>query len=216
MNFKTIIFLVSIYTISFYSSGQTKDWNFYDFDSIVSVEMPFDVYEVDTIINYNKVYQIFSNDSIQKFIIQRSFISKTYSNIETLKPPNDKNSLKVFYREIAWTINDLIDYELDRYFPIEKDNLMGYRFIFKNEDIDIQEIQLFLVNKNLYSFNYFSLNGLKENEIDLFFNSILFNKDISLEQYPKKPILSLKNIIILLLIVLLISFMTKSKNKLKT
>ena len=78
MNFKTIIFLVSIYTISFYSSGQTKDWNFYDFDSIVSVEMPFDVYEVDTIINYNKVYQIFSNDSIQKFIIQRSFISKTY------------------------------------------------------------------------------------------------------------------------------------------
>ena len=93
---------------------------------------------------------------------------------------------------------------------------MGYRFIFKNEDIDIQEIQLFLVNKNLYSFNYFSLNGLKENEIDLFFNSILFNKDISLEQYPKKPILSLKNIIILLLIVLLISFMTKSKNKLKT
>ena len=195
---------------------QNDEWNYYDVDSMASIKMPFIVYELDTIIDENRIYEVYSNDSINFYNVRKIKIDKKYQIKNGLKIPQSEKELKVFYRDLGWTISEMLDYNLDRYYPIKNSKLTGYQFIYKKDKIDVLEIQTYFINNHLYFFNYSNDNGLtKENRL-LFFDSIEFNRKFELLQYPKKSIFSIRNIIFVLVILLLLTYIIRSKNSIKS
>lgn len=208
--FKIVIIFFFFVCISF---SQSKEWNSYDLDSIVKLDMPFEVYEIDTIINNRKHYEIFSDNDSITFYAKKSFLGKAYSNVESLTLPNDQESLTEFYSDLTWFITEGNKNELARSIPIKYHNLKGYKLIFKNKSgLHIQELNLVLANKHLYSFSYTNINGLKEEEKNMFFNSISFNDNNRLWQIPEKS-MTLRYIMIGLFIFLLLSFLLRQKSK---
>ena len=214
MKFKiAIALLISFYKVSF---SQNIEWNYYDFDSVVSVEMPFEVYEIDTIQDNKKMYQIYSNSNSIEFRVQKLYLGKLYSNVEAIKLPHDEDSLEKYYAEMIWVITEMIQSELGLSKRIEKFNLKGHKLVFNNDKgLPVHEIDLFNVNKNIYSFYYSDTNGLKESERKRFFDSVTFNNKISLKQYNEKPSLFNKKIIAILLSLLLVSFILRVRSKRK-
>lgn len=195
-------------------NSQNEDWNTYDLDSIVSIDMPFTVYEIDTIIDFNKQYQIYSINESSKFTVQKLYIEKSYSNIEMPPLPKDSESLKKYYLNIIWTLDEMISYKMDDYYPIQKNNLKGYEIVYVDEnDTPVQQIVLILVNKNLYNFSYVNKTGLNEFDKNSFFNSISFNDAKELRQYPKEPYFSIKKILLILVGVFIISFILRVISK---
>ena len=91
MKLKLLLFL-SFCFISKLNS-QTKEWYNYKLDSIISLDMPYDVYEVDTIIDYNKIYQIYSEEKSARFIAQRCMLE---NNIQISKALNYLLTKKVW------------------------------------------------------------------------------------------------------------------------
>ena len=195
---------------------QNKKWSFYDLDSIAYLQMPFDVYEIDTIINYNKAYQIYSENDSTKFIVQKLFLGKLYSNIQSPTLPTNEKSLNTFYLEIIDALNQIIDYDFVSKKKIINNDLVGYQTFYKNtENIKVFESHFFYINKNLYTFSYINENGLKENDRIQFFNSITFNDDVDLLQYPIKKISLYRKIIFSLFGFLLLTFLLRLKSKRK-
>lgn len=196
--------------------SQNKVWGTYDLDSIVYLEMPFTVYEFDTIIDNNRVYEIYSEDKSSKFIAQKLFFSEHYINSSKSVLPTNAKSLKTFYLDVIDVLNEINTYKLDYGGSIQKNNLEGYRFLHKNNDgKSLHETNMFYINKNLYSFSYFNENGLNEIERKKFFNSIVFNDEYKPIQYPIKRMSYRNKIILGLLGLLLFSYILRSKYKRK-
>ena len=205
MKIKIILFIVLF--LSQKSFNQSKDWQTYDLDSIVFLDMPFNVYELDTIIELKKYYKIYSNKDSSEFVAQKIYVGKSYSNIETHPLPKDFESLKKYYLDFIWAFEEITEYKMQDYKLIQKNNLKGYEILFvNNEDILVQQIVLFLVNKNLYLFSYINENGLNEFDKKTFFNNINFDDSVDLSQYPNKLFFSNKNLLLILLILLFTSF----------
>lgn len=214
MKIKIILFIVLF--LSQKSFNQSKDWQTYDLDSIVFLDMPFNVYELDTIIELKKYYKIYSNKDSSEFVAQKIYVGKSYSNIETHPLPKDFESLKKYYLDFIWAFEEITEYKMQDYKLIQKNNLKGYEILFvNNEDILVQQIVLFLVNKNLYLFSYINENGLNEFDKKTFFNNINFDDSVDLSQYPNKLFFSNKNLLLILLILLFTSFIFRFKSKSK-
>lgn len=206
-----IILIISFCKVSF---SQNIEWNIYDVDSIVSVEMPYDVFEIDTIQDYKRIYQIFSSIDSVEFRVQKIYLGKIYSNIETIKLPHDEISLEKLYSDMIWAATEINNYNFSSSKPIIISNLKGYNLIFNNnEGLPIHELYLFIVNNNLYTFSYLNSMDFNEIERNLFFNSIFFNSEKELWQYPKKPFFTIKKIIFILFIFLVISFFLRIKSQ---
>lgn len=200
--------------ISFNSYSQEDEWNNYDLDSIASIDMPFEVYEIDTIIDYNKVYQMYSEKKTAKFIAKKIYVGKRYSNIETLKLPNNKKGLNKFYFQIIDFFDQIIKTDFEYKKKIKKNGLEGYEISYVNkEKTKVHQIQLFYINKNLYIFSYIKENGLSELDRNIFFDSIFFDDQKELLQYPKMSLG--KKLMISLLILLFLSFVYRFKPKRK-
>ncbi|MFY0629445.1 MAG: hypothetical protein JXR05_03630 [Flavobacteriaceae bacterium] len=215
MNSRVVIALFIFFCKTSYS--QNIEWNTYDFDSIVSVEMPFTVYELDTIQDNRKMYQIFSNNESIEFRVQKLYLGKLYSNVETITLPHDDDSLEKLYSEMIWAITKVSQYNLKYSKSINESNLKGYKLVFNDsEGSPIHELNLFVVNKSLYTFSYLNTNDFNEIERNLFFDSIAFNDEKELRQYPKKPFLTGKKIILALFLFLLLSFLMRFKSKRKS
>ena len=214
MKIKIILFIVLF--LSQKSFNQSKDWQTYDLDSIVFLDMPFNVYELDTIIELKKYYKIYSNKDSSEFVAQKIYVGKSYSNIETHPLPKDFESLKKYYLDFIWAFEEITEYKMQDYKLIQKNNLKGYEILFvNNEDILVQQIVLFLVNKNLYLFSYINENGINEFDKKTFFNNINFDDSVDLSQYPNKLFFSNKNLLLILLILLFTSFIFRFKSKSK-
>lgn len=210
---KETITIIFIFMFNININSQSNDWNYYDFDSIVSLEMPGDVFEIDSIFEYRKYYQIYSkNDSIN-FLVQKVDLEKKYINIENVNLPKSKKELESFYIENAWILDDLTEGKLNDYSLINIDILTGLQLDFiNNNKIVTTKIYLFLINNNLYSFYHTNLGGIINSDSNLFFNSITFNDQYELKQYPGKSLFSTRNIMVSLLIILVLSFIIKFKN----
>ena len=209
MKIKIVLILISFYKLSF---SQTEEWAIYDFDSLVSLEMPFDTYEADTIINYKKIHQIYSSRDSSVYIVQKIYLDKVYSNIETPTLPHDEDSLEKIYLNTIWAFRELIEHHLEYKKPIQEYGLKGYELSFKNlNNVSIQKTKLFFVNKYLYIFTYTDANGLNEDNENIFFESIFFNAQSGLNQYPNALTNRSKNFVIALFIILILSFIFRFK-----
>jgi hypothetical protein len=211
-NFKITYFLIFFY-FCYTSFSQTQGWNTYDFDSIVSVDMPFDVYEVDTIQNNQKTYEIYASNDTSSFFVKKTYLGKLYSNQETITLPYDTNSLKEFYSNLTWGLYESSKYKVEATKSIKYHNLKGYKYFLKNkDDILTKEINLIIVNEHLYNFSYTNINGINEIDKNIFFDSIKFTKKIKLQQFTNKSY-TFNYTLLTLLILLLLSFFLRGKPK---
>ena len=210
----TKIAIIIIFTFYFESFSQTREWATYDFDSIVSVDMPFDVYETDTIQVNRKLLQMFSSNDTISFTTQKLYLGKLYANVETEPLPHDDKSLEKRYNDIISVFIEGYPFELKNIEEIKYHNLKGYKLLFKNKkELPVQEINLIIVNKNLYNFSYQNINGLNESDKKNFFDSITFNNEKELSQFTKTSYSYFKIFLIALLVILFLSFFLGFKKK---
>lgn len=208
-----IIFLIFFYQTSY---SQIEEWNTYDFDSIVAIDMPHEVYEIDSIIDNRRNYQIYSETDSTEYKVLKLYLGKVYSNVESAPLPYNEMSLDKYYSDIIWVFTEGIDYNLSSRKKITKLDLKGYKLTFKDQNnILVLEMHFFIVNKNFYGFSYTNINGLNESERTLFFDSIVFNKKYELRQFPKKSSFY-KKIALGLFLLLLLSFIIRFKSKRKS
>jgi len=208
---KNILLFSLLFIYSKNIISQDIDWYNYDFDSIVSLDMPFDVYEVDTLLYDKKYYQLISENSNRKFTAQKTVIEDfSFQLPKTIKDLNE------LYIEFSWILEEMTGNKLVKSQATKTDDLYSYKLIFRNEnEIDFHELRYVLINKTIYIFHYQNDKGIIESESDFFFNSIRFNKQELLVQYRKSNISKFKYLIIGLLVLFLLSFilrMKKSRN----
>ena len=102
------------------SYKQSEKWSIYDLDSIVCLEMPFAVYEIDTIIEYNKLYQIYSENNPSKFVVQKLSFGQLCANTEVSPLPKSAKELKKMYLNAAAILNEMIQNNLSYEEPIKE------------------------------------------------------------------------------------------------
>lgn len=199
-------------------STQNHEWSAYDVDEYVSLKMPFDVYEVDTIVNQKKYYELSSSYNTCHFVAQKFYLAPNKNDISEITLPNNYDNLKTFYLDFIWSLEEVSTYKLDDFSIFKNNKLTGYKVSFKDStETLVQQIDLIYVNKNLYLFSYTDDNGLQNKEQQFFFKNILFNDDKELLQYSKSKNVSLKNTMLILVILFIITFIirvfTKRKNQ---
>lgn len=183
---KIILLLTLVLTTNIISS-QNQEWLTYELDSIISIEMPNDVFELDTIAHGMRMYQIYSHTENSTFIAQKALFEKENQNEDLSKLPHNLESLKEQYIGLIDGISSSIPYELESKELIEKDNFKGYKLKFRDSlNNPTYEVEFYLLNKHLYSFFYVSLEEFNEIEKNHFYNSVTINSDQKISQYLGK------------------------------
>ncbi|APZ46820.1 hypothetical protein BW723_11235 [Polaribacter reichenbachii] len=198
------------------SNSQTKEWQTYDLDSIVYLDLPFDVYEIDSIIDNKRYYEIYSSNDSSSFVAQKFYFDATYADEEMPTLPYNYESLKTFYLDLIWTFEEVSEYKMDDFNAFKLQNLTGYKVNFTDKNnVLVQQMILIYVNKNFYIFSYTDISGLKEVDKDEFFNNIHFDDTNGLKQYPNKTNTILKKIPLVLFPILFLSFILSILSKRK-
>lgn len=173
--------------VGFQAFSQDEDWYSYEFDSILSVNLPGEVYERDTIHDGRKAFELFTaNDSIQ-FSVKRVYIGKVYENDPNNFLPKDRKGLKELYQTLAYMSSEIRGQDPITSRTFTKDNLLGYKVAFEgNDEYPYSETHSFLINKNMYLFEYSNAVGFDSINQNFFFDSLYFDDGYELIQYKHK------------------------------
>ena len=214
---KAKLALILIFISISNSFTQTKEWITYDLDSIIFLDFPFDVYEIDSIIDSRKTYKLYSNNVSSSFIAQKFYFDEDSTNLEIPSLPHDLKTLKTFYLDFIYTLSEISEYNMTKFESFKLEELTEYKIKFKNENnILAQQMLLLYINKNFYIFSYTNTNGIMDNDGNIFFDSISFDQDIELQQFPNQSNYSLKIIFLLLIVLLISSFILSLYQKRRT
>lgn len=184
---KKLLLLLALVLTSFCLLSQKNVWLNYDFDSIISNKMPAEVFEIDTIMKGMRIYQVFAHTENATFIVQKSLFENESQNKELSRLPHDLEGLDKLYNETTNGIVQSIPFDLKLNESIDNGTFKGYRLRFQDSlNNSTYEIELYLLNRHLYSFYYVSLGDFDYNEKDLFFNSIRINTDEKISQFLGK------------------------------
>jgi hypothetical protein len=169
------------------SLGQDEEWLFYDFDSLVSIEMPGVVYEWDTIMNEIYIYQIVSNIGNSYFTVQKT-VKQYQSEEELLKNlPHDEKSLDKTYKDFIKGVLNKSPYTVKSEYAISLNDFKGYKLLLQDHnELTVTDLRVFLLNKEYYSFTYFNNTDFNHTEKNYFFNSIYLNENAEISQYLGK------------------------------
>lgn len=181
------------------------------------MDFPFDVYEIDSIIDSRKTYKLYSNNVSSSFIAQKFYFDEDSTNLEIPSLPHDLKTLKTFYLDFIYTLSEISEYNMTKFESFKLEELTEYKIKFKNENnILAQQMLLLYINKNFYIFSYTNTNGIMDNDGNIFFDSISFDQDIELQQFPNQSNYSLKIIFLLLIVLLISSFILSLYQKRRT
>lgn len=213
--FTALLFFTSI---SFY--GQEQIWNVYEFDSIVSIEMPFEeVYELDTIIQNKNIFQLFqTNDLGTSFIIQRMNLEEVGTDPNFSKLPYDLSSLEKWYSEIVSGVVDQSGFlVLKQEKIIVDDKIANHIELGENNKVTYKS-SILILNKYLYSFILYNIEGFNTKDT-YFFESIKLNTNLKTTQFTgtsqgyRIGYLFGRYFFYVILIILLIFFVKQHHNK---
>ncbi len=181
---KVLLLLAFVLTTNSIVS-QNEEWLNYDLDSIISIKGGAEMIELDTIVQGMKMYQLYFHTENSSFIAQKTLFKNGSEDFSTL--PYDLKSLKEQYKGVVDGMKSGIPYELETSRLVERQGFKGFRLRFKDSlNNPVYQGEIYLLNKNLYSFFYVSLADFSEIEKDLFFNSIKINTDKNISQYLGK------------------------------
>ncbi len=208
--------------ISSFSFSQ-EDWYAYDIDSLVSVNMPGEVYETDTIFMNRKVTLFYSVVDSTVYQVQRVFVEPTLDEVENFLLPKNKKELEELYSALVLGFIEGTDFEFQDRKNFERNGLIGRKTYFSHKDEDhiVYEMNSIYVNKSIYSFTYYEAKGVKTDDKVRFFDSVQFDSDVELKQFPTKPFdlrngLFWKVIVTVLILSFLLRFWSKRKKTYST
>ena len=180
---RIVLLLTLVLTINLLWS-QNEEWYNYELDSIISIDLPGEVFELDTIVKGLGMYQMFSYTESSSFMVGRMHLEREDLDTNLSKLPYDSESLNKFYEEWFQGFIKSMSYQLKSKDSIEKENLKGLKLKFMDSSGNpTGEGEFYLVNKCLYSFYYISETGFDEKEKELFFNSINIDTDRKISQF---------------------------------
>lgn len=181
-NVKKVILILTAVALTNLLISQTQDWFTYDVDSIISISMPNEVFEMDTTLKGVRIYQMSAHTGDATFVVQKGLIQEDATLL-----PHDLESLEEDYIELIDGMAKSMPFNLTSKKLTSRETFKGYHlesrdslgnFVFEGE--------IYLLNKHLYSFFYSSLENFDKSEKDQFLNSLKINSDQNISQYLGK------------------------------
>ena len=181
-----VLFLLTLYNISY---SQDLEFFEYEIDKLVKVNMPGEeVYELDTIVNGIKLYQLYTTIDDAMYVAQKTEVEKnnTDKNLSTL--PHDKSSLNEYYSGFASGMKNGSKSELLENYEIEKNGLIGQKvIIFRSDKKPFCEAEIFLINNHIYTISYYSDENIESENKQFYLNSFSINTEIKINQFSGTP-----------------------------
>lgn len=178
------ILLLTLFTLFLIntSNAQTGQWSVYELDSRVSIELPGEVYEMDTVIKGESLYQLYSEAQGALFIAQ---IISYEKDGEGRYPglPADTDGLEVFYQNVTKGIMNTTQNKLEAASTIDIKGLSGYELIFSFENNPTRISRMLLVENKLISLVYNDELSFNTNVANMFFESLDIGDVESVNQY---------------------------------
>jgi len=168
--------------------SQNGNKTIYKFDSIVSLEVPNNYFETDTLVDGVPIHQIRFKTSTYHFIAQKVLFERDDQKESLSKLPYNYASLLDEYDRVIARMRNRIPYNFKSKELVEKEGFKGYNLKFTNNlDSLVYETEFYLLNKNLYTFYYASETNYNKHVKDSIFNSIAVNTNNKISQYLGKP-----------------------------
>jgi hypothetical protein len=179
-----VISLVTVLSIN----GQDVEWKTYKLDSLITIDLPEEVEQVDTFALGVGIRQVMSTTDNSIFIVQRTPFDQKLEDGTIPKMPTDLKSLDDQYKVIIEGVTSRIPDSLIVKDKINIGSLIAYELGFINEyNTPTFSGQLLYLNKDLYTFYHINKDKFTKSERTQFFDSININSDIITSQFSKQP-----------------------------
>jgi hypothetical protein len=170
------------------SSQHSDDMFSHKLDDLVSLDVPKDFVELDTLVDGVKIHEIRFKTNSYSFILQKVLFENEDQKESLSKLPYDYTSLIDEYDRVVARMRYRVPYFLKNKTLVEKEGFTGYNLKFANDlETPTYEAEFYLLNKNLYTFFYASDTQFNADVKTKLFNSIKINTKKDISQYLGKP-----------------------------
>lgn len=181
------LFVLLFVLITSTLTSQNSEMRSYKLDDLVSLDVPKNFVESDTVVDGVKIRQIrFKTDSYN-FIAQRVLFENEDQKTSLSRLPYNYASLIDEYNRVIARMRYRVPYYLKATTLVEKDGFTGYNLKFENDlGTSTYEAEFYLLNKNLYTFFYASDTQFNTDVKTELFNSVKINTNKDISQYLGK------------------------------
>ena len=185
---KYIFILISIF-LTGYLPAQNNGWLEHKLDDVVSLNVPKNFSETDTLIDGIQVHQISFKTDTYNFIAQKVQFENESQKSSLSRLPYNYESLMGEYDGVIVGMAERIPYKLQSKTIVNKVGFIGYNLKFAdNSNNTTYETEFYLLNKYLYTFFYASETDFNHADKNAIFNSIKINTRQEISQYLGKPV----------------------------
>jgi hypothetical protein len=181
---KSIVLVFAIINISL-AFCHENTWQTYELENLLEIDLPGDVYEMDTAFDENDIYQFYSIIDSTTFLVQKALAEKEYvdENLSTL--PHDSISLTKFYQGAIKTMISNAPGKLKSQNIAYRNNYWGYKLEFADSlGNNVFVTEFYLLNQHLIFLTIVDLTGIDFVDEEYFFNSLqLFQTDAITQYY---------------------------------
>jgi hypothetical protein len=169
-------------------SAQNSEMFSHKLDDLVSLNVPKNFVESDTLVDGVQIHQIrFKTDSYN-FIVQKVLFENEDQKESLSKLPYDYTSLIEEYNRVIAIMRYRVPYYLKTKTLVKKEGFTGYNLKYENDlQMSTYEAEFYLLNKNLYTFFYASDTQFDPAVKTELFNSVKINTNQDISQYLGKP-----------------------------
>ncbi|GAB5527554.1 MAG: hypothetical protein Roseis2KO_54260 [Roseivirga sp.] len=165
------------------SNAQSDQWPVYELDNRISIELPGEVFEMDTVVKAESLYQLYAEFQGALFIAQ---IISYEKDSEGRYPglPSDSGSLEKYYRNVVKGIMNTTQNKLQSSKAVDINGLSGYELVLSFEKKPTRMSRILLVENKLISLVYNDELSFDTDVANMFFKSIDITDIASVNQYP--------------------------------
>jgi hypothetical protein len=199
---------------------QNTTWHTYEIDSLMRIDMPGDIMEMDTTFKNYHIYQIESTIDNTTYMAQKLLSENLYIDVNLSRLPYDSVSLEKYYESYIKGIIKTAPAIFNKKQSVSIDGFSGYQIEFVDSLNKLVIVdRFFLLNKHLYNLMLMNFQGFDTTDIGMFFNSIKLHNKESISQFRGQPqsyrigYLIGKNLLIILIVAGVMIWIIKRKKK---
>ncbi|WP_445730690.1 hypothetical protein [Mariniflexile sp.] len=182
------LFILFFFLITSILPSQNSDMFSHKLDDLVSLDVPKNFVESDTLIDGVKIHQIRFKTESYNFIVQKVLFENEDQKQSLSRLPYDYTSLIDEYNRVIAIMRYRVPYYLRTTTLVKKEGFTGYNLKFVNDlETPTYEAEFYLLNKNLYTFFYASDTQFDPNVKTELFNSVKIDTKKDISQYLGKP-----------------------------
>ena len=170
-----------------YLHAQDTIWNEYAIDTLITISMPGDPQFINQPTEEGEnIQEIITNPGNALFSIKRLPLNTNKTSPLYIYPHN-KGSLIDFYRAVVSQAAEATDLKLHSKRKTTYKGLIGYTWQYNNKEKQPAIITTaYLLNNNIYIFQYHTNGYYIESDKNKFFNSMEIHSPKEVDQYPGK------------------------------